>query len=255
VVAVMLPNQVELLLGLMAAWRLGAAATPINPLFTPNEAGYQIQDSGAKLLLTSGPDADYGVPVLTPEELSAAPAGTLPAPDVATDYLALLIYTSGSTSRPKGGMLDHSNLVAILARFAPGTFLDAIAKYRATYFSAVPTIYARPAELPDDVKPDTSSVQFAVCGAAPMSKELPQRSESRFAREMQFERGLLGASAAQSSGPLYAAPIRSIWGVLPAWAGVDEVDGERYSAAPYRRKRTSSRRARWRGSAPSSRFR
>jgi acyl-CoA synthetase (AMP-forming)/AMP-acid ligase II len=42
VVAVMLPNRVELLLGLMAAWRLGAAATPVNPVFTANEAGYQI---------------------------------------------------------------------------------------------------------------------------------------------------------------------------------------------------------------------
>ncbi len=39
VVAVMLPNRVELLLGLMAAWRLGAAATPVNPVFTANEAG------------------------------------------------------------------------------------------------------------------------------------------------------------------------------------------------------------------------
>ena len=53
VVAVMLPNQVELLLGLMAAWRLGAAATPVNPVFTPNEAGYQIADSAAKLLLAA----------------------------------------------------------------------------------------------------------------------------------------------------------------------------------------------------------
>src|SRR6516162_10237045 len=74
VVAVMLPNQVELLLGLMAAWRLGAAATPVNPVFTANEAGYQIADSGARLLLTAGPDARYGVPVLTPGELRTRPA-------------------------------------------------------------------------------------------------------------------------------------------------------------------------------------
>ena len=53
VVAVMLPNRVELLLGLMAAWRLGAAATPVNPVFTANEAGYQIADSAAKLLLAA----------------------------------------------------------------------------------------------------------------------------------------------------------------------------------------------------------
>ncbi len=42
VVAVMLPNRVDLLLALLAAWRLGAAATPVNPVFTPNEACYQI---------------------------------------------------------------------------------------------------------------------------------------------------------------------------------------------------------------------
>ena len=43
VAAVMLPNRVELLLALLAAWRLGAAATPVNPVFTPNEAGYRIR--------------------------------------------------------------------------------------------------------------------------------------------------------------------------------------------------------------------
>ena len=53
VVAVMLPNRVELLLALLAAWRLGAAATPVNPVFTPNEAGYQIADSGAKLMIAT----------------------------------------------------------------------------------------------------------------------------------------------------------------------------------------------------------
>src|SRR6266498_3671316 len=115
VVAVMLPNRVELLLGLVAAWRLGAAATPINPVFTANEAGYQIRDSQAVLLLTSAVDADYGVPVVLADDLRTEPAGTLPGPAAATDDLALLIYTSGSTGRPKGVMLDHSNLVAMAA--------------------------------------------------------------------------------------------------------------------------------------------
>ncbi len=43
VVAIMLPNRVELLVAMVAAWRVGAAATPINPVFTANEADYQIQ--------------------------------------------------------------------------------------------------------------------------------------------------------------------------------------------------------------------
>jgi len=71
VVAIMLPNCAELLLGLLAAWRLGAAATPVNPAFTANEAAYQIQDSGAVLLLTSTADADYGVPVVLAKDLPA----------------------------------------------------------------------------------------------------------------------------------------------------------------------------------------
>ena len=246
VVAVMLPNRVELLLGLMAAWRLGAAATPINPVFTANEAGYQIADSGAKLLLTSDPGADYGVPVLPVDELSAGPFGSLPAPDTGLDDIALLIYTSGSTGRPKGVMLDHANLVAmavsigeamrlgpddscllvlplfhvnailvsclapimagaqvtILPRFAADTFLAAVSRYRATYFSAVPAIYARLAELPAEQLGDTSSVRFAVCGAAPVSVELLHRSESRFGFSIIEGYGLTEGTCASAINPL-----------------------------------------------------
>ena len=124
VVAVMLPNRVELLLGLMAAWRLGAAATPVNPVFTANEAGYQI-DSGAKLLLAADPGADYGVPVLAVDELNASPFGSLPVPDTRLDDLALLIYTSGTTGRPKGVMLDHANLLAMAASIVEAIKLSA----------------------------------------------------------------------------------------------------------------------------------
>jgi acyl-coenzyme A synthetase/AMP-(fatty) acid ligase len=33
---------------MFAAWRLGAVATPMNPVFTAGEAGHQISDSGAR---------------------------------------------------------------------------------------------------------------------------------------------------------------------------------------------------------------
>jgi acyl-CoA synthetase (AMP-forming)/AMP-acid ligase II len=244
VIAVMLPNRVELLLSLFAAWRLGAAATPINPVFTANESGYQIKDSGATLLIAS--TKDYGIPVLTPEELASEPAGTLPAPSTVPDDLALLIYTSGSTGRPKGVELSHVNLTAmagsigeamrlgaddhcllvlplfhvnaicvsclaplrvggrvtVLARFSPVTFLGAIEKQRPTYFSAVPTIYARLAELPEDVRPDTSSVRFAVCGAAPVSKELLERTESRFGFPIIEGYGLTEGTCASTVNPV-----------------------------------------------------
>ncbi|MGC4961221.1 class I adenylate-forming enzyme family protein [Gordonia sp. DT101] len=115
VVAVMLPNRVELLVCLAAAWRLGAAATPINPVFTASEAGYQITDSDATLVVTATPDTTTaGRRSLVVDDLRPAPHGhALPEPATSGNDLALLIYTSGSTGRPKGVELNHSNIAAM----------------------------------------------------------------------------------------------------------------------------------------------
>ena len=116
VVAVMLPNRVELLVAIMAAWRLGAAATPINPTFTATEADHQINDSGAVVVVTTDPGAAHGsATVLGVDDLAATPAGTLSPAETAPNDLALLVYTSGSTGRPKGVMLDHANIEAMIA--------------------------------------------------------------------------------------------------------------------------------------------
>lgn len=70
--------------------------------------------------------------------------------------------------------------VVIAERFNPTTFFDVLERERPTFFSAVPTIYSMLAALPDDVRPDTSSVRFAVCGAAPASADLLARFEGRY---------------------------------------------------------------------------
>src|SRR5207302_7473481 len=62
----------------------------------------------------------------------------------------------------------------------PQTFFNAVEHHRPTYFSAVPTIYSMLAALSEDVRPDTSSLRFAVCGAAPASAELLARFEARY---------------------------------------------------------------------------
>ncbi|MFT4008679.1 MAG: AMP-binding protein [Nocardioidaceae bacterium] len=120
VVAVMLPNRVELLVALAAAWRLGAAATPINPTFTANEAGYQIEDADAVLVVAGSTDAPCaGRPILLADDLRREPAGPdLRGPATQPGELALLIYTSGSTGRPKGVMLSHANLDAMSSMIA-----------------------------------------------------------------------------------------------------------------------------------------
>jgi long-chain acyl-CoA synthetase len=69
--------------------------------------------------------------------------------------------------------------VVIAERFDPNTFFDLIAAERPTFFSAVPTIYAMLSALPDEVAPDTSSLRFGICGAAPASAQLLTRFEAR----------------------------------------------------------------------------
>ena len=57
VVATMLPNCVEMVLTLFAAWRMGAAVTPVNPVLTAGEAAYQLADSGAKVVIADAASA------------------------------------------------------------------------------------------------------------------------------------------------------------------------------------------------------
>ena len=236
VVAVMLPNRVELLVAIVAAWRLGAAATPVNPTFTAAEAGHQISDSGAVLVV----DAD------NVGELPTTPAGTLPPACTDSGDLALLVYTSGSTGRPKGVMLDHGNLDAMIAsmgeaiaigpadhcllvlplfhvnaicvsfltpmavgaqltvlqRFHPVEFLDAVERHRPSYFSAVPTIYAHLVSLPPEVDRDTSSVRFAICGAAPAPPDLLAAVERRFGFPLVEGYGLSEGTCASTCNPV-----------------------------------------------------
>lgn len=62
VVALMLPNTASFVVALFAAWRLGAAVTPINPSLRPAEVTYQLADADAKVLVAEAvPDFDAGM--------------------------------------------------------------------------------------------------------------------------------------------------------------------------------------------------
>ena len=90
----------------------------------------------------------------------------------------------------------------IAGRFNADTFFDRIEQSRATYFSAVPTIYTMLCGLPASMKPDTSSVRFAVCGAAPASVELLEGFESRYGIPIIEGYGLSEGSCASTVNPL-----------------------------------------------------
>lgn len=250
VVATFLPNRLELLTTMCAAWRVRAAVTPMNPTFAPPESAYQIEDSGAKVVVTTNEFAarqpeEYfpGAHVLPLAELatsaehphSNASASNGELPDYPTpDDIALIVYTSGSTGRPKGVLLSHKNVnamvtsisegfgtdssfhalmplplfhsnailvsflapfsrggeVSILDRFDPTEFIDAVAEFRPTYFSAVPAIFAYLLQLPPDSGVDFSSLKYAVCGAAPASIQLIEAFQAKYGVKIRGAYGL-----------------------------------------------------------------
>lgn len=118
VIAAMLPNRVELVLAMFAAWQIGAAFTPVNPALTLREAAHQLSDSGARLVITDASSARTLAASPTPRlDVSALPltgAATLRPSQARNDDTALLIYTSGATGQPKGVVLDHANLIGML---------------------------------------------------------------------------------------------------------------------------------------------
>lgn len=91
--------------------------------------------------------------------------------------------------------------VVIAERFNPATFFAVIEREKPTYFSAVPTIYTMLAALPADVAPDTSSIRFAICGAAPASAELLARFETRYGFPLIEGYGLSEGTCASTINP------------------------------------------------------
>jgi acyl-CoA synthetase (AMP-forming)/AMP-acid ligase II len=117
VLAIMLPNRVELVTSMFAAWRLGAAVTPVNPALTGQEARYQIGDAGASVVVADSASTakleGSGHRIIPVEDVTSPAPPRAPVPVRAEPGTpALLIYTSGTTGRPKGVILDHANVGA-----------------------------------------------------------------------------------------------------------------------------------------------
>ena len=114
--AVYLTNCVELVEAYLAAIKLGLIFTPINALYRESEIGHILSDAEPSAILTSGNLSSYlpsGQRVLLVEELARLcqnqPSERPLCPGTG-DTIALLVYTSGTTGRPKGAALTHSNL-------------------------------------------------------------------------------------------------------------------------------------------------
>jgi long-chain acyl-CoA synthetase len=121
-VGLMLPNVPHFPAIYYGILRAGAVVVPMNPLLKAREVEYYLGDSGAKLLFAwpeSAGEAGKGAEVAgatmiqTDEGWASLLAAQAPTPAVVErdgSETAVILYTSGTTGRPKGAELTHDNL-------------------------------------------------------------------------------------------------------------------------------------------------
>ena len=147
-IAIVAPNGPETALAFLAAACTGCAA-PLNPKYRTGELRFYLEDLGVRALITrpdgSGSDArdaareiDAGVlPVALTgsadggpgsiDLLASSPAAAPPGPDgPSPDDVALVLHTSGTTSRPKIVPLRQRNLACSAAQIAASLDLTAV---------------------------------------------------------------------------------------------------------------------------------
>ncbi|CAM2778986.1 class I adenylate-forming enzyme family protein [Prescottella defluvii] len=124
-VGILAANAPEWVVSFWAAQALGAIAVGFNAWWTTREIEYGIGHARPSALIVDAKRAavldglDVGVPVLTMEQdlpqLIEEFAGTdLPDTDVAEDDPAVILYTSGTSGRPKGAVHSHRNLLSVI---------------------------------------------------------------------------------------------------------------------------------------------
>ncbi len=118
-IGVMLPTSGAFPAAAIAAWTLGRTIVPLNYLLSRSDLEYVARDAGLDAVITVGPMVDFiGGPVpglveIRPDQMrfTGIPPVRMTNP-LQRDDLAVVLYTSGTSGRPKGVMLTCGNIAA-----------------------------------------------------------------------------------------------------------------------------------------------
>ncbi|MGE6577244.1 amino acid adenylation domain-containing protein [Paenibacillus xylanexedens] len=117
-VAIMAERSIEMVIGILAAHKAGAAYVPIDPEYPEERIRFLIEDSGAQVMLTQSRLrerlAGLDSVILLDEESFYHEDGTNLNPGIEATDLACVIYTSGTTGKPKGNLVSHRNIVRVV---------------------------------------------------------------------------------------------------------------------------------------------
>lgn len=170
-VAIGMRNYPEWVVAFWACQAIGAVAVTLNAWWTGDELAYALDDSGARAAVLDGERVErldaylragrigtvlgvrdaHGSPlaepleaVLAPYESDTALTATLPDVQIAPDDYATIMYTSGTTGRPKGAIASHRNHVTNLTN----SFLGGAVSARLAAEAAPPGAPSPAAEPP-----------------------------------------------------------------------------------------------------------
>ncbi|MFZ3589782.1 fatty acid--CoA ligase family protein [Bacillus sp. DJP31] len=141
-IALLLGNSPHFVIGLYGAIRAGVTVIPINPTYTPDEIGYILNDADVKTVVTLDlllplfekmnallPKVEQIIYCETPKEeeaditklsiyskmksfttLVSSGSHLFEGPELNQEDVGIILYTSGTTGKPKGAMLTHKNI-------------------------------------------------------------------------------------------------------------------------------------------------